>query len=454
MGKRGSLIVILALVLLSVSIAGCGSSDNGSGTPSSGPGTSSGDAAAKAAPKETIDFEILHYMPEEGRRDAVVAWCDSVKKLYEEKTGNTVNFETNSLTSAQYVTTLKTRISAGDPPDIFWGRTNQYPELIEAGNIMDLSDWDFVKKLDEANVKAASLNDRVYTIPFDKLMACVFYNKDIFAANNLQLPTTQKEFLDIIKYFSDKGQYPFVRGYNTVFARAAELNTRTRPMFSQQDPSFFPEVQEGKRVPSSSPIWTNAWYSWGEVLNFPREDDMGRDEAKQNQLFASGQYPMMVDGTWVIPELRKYNPDLNIGLFPMPFTDDPKDSQIYESNDGQFMVSATLAGTSSEEIAKMYADYMTSDEGIAQWVTIAKTPPALKANVSGTLDPLFAEIDELRANGKVVNINNLPQFTGEMRTRYDELIGEFAAMKDHSRESVKAFVEKVDKELQKVAAKG
>ncbi len=447
------LILILALVILTFSAAGCGSSDNGSGAPASGSAASSGSAVEKDAPKETIEFEILHYMPEEGRRDAVVAWCDSVKKQYEEKTGNTVNFETNSLTSAQYVTTLKTRISAGDPPHIFWGRTNQYPELIEAGHIMDLSGWDFVKKLDESNIKAASLNSKVYTIPFDKLMACVFYNKDIFAENNLQPPTTQKEFLDIIKYFTDKGQYPFVRGYNTIFARAAELNTRTRPMFCQQDPSFFPEVQEGKRVPSSSPIWTNAWYSWGEVLSFPREDDMGKDEAKQNQLFASGQYPMMVDGTWVIPELRKYNPDLNIGLFPMPCTDDPKDSQIYESNDGQFMVSATLAGTSREEIAKMYADYMTSDEGISQWLSIAKTPPALKANTSGSLDPLFADIDALRAEGKVVNINDLKQFTGEMRTRYDELIGEFAAMKDHSKEAIAAFIKKIDDDFLKLATK-
>ena len=137
-----------------------------------------------AVAEETIDFEIMHLMSETTKNAAVDAICAEVNKQFDGR----VNFINTHLTQAQYNTTIKTRLAAGDPPQMIWGRPATYPEMIENGHALDVSDWDFVSKMGDLALQAASdENGKVYSVCFDRLAFMTFYNKDIFAAEGVNI---------------------------------------------------------------------------------------------------------------------------------------------------------------------------------------------------------------------------------------------------------------------------
>src|SRR5690606_4169651 len=47
-----------------------------------------------------------------------------------------------------------------------------------------------------------------------------------------------------------------------------------------------------------------------------------------NVAFANGQAAMYLQGPWALGEIAKTNPDLDVGAFPLPMTDDPADRKV------------------------------------------------------------------------------------------------------------------------------
>ena len=84
-----------------------------------------------------------------------------------------------------------------DPPN--------WQTLIEAGYLMDLSDQPFIKNYDESAIKdAGTYNGKVYEINLGRVSySGIYYNKDLFAANNVQVPTTWSELVAACKTFAD-----------------------------------------------------------------------------------------------------------------------------------------------------------------------------------------------------------------------------------------------------------
>lgn len=451
--KKKVIALFLSLLLVTTFVGCQVTTSSSSSTPASTGGNSSSagssESAAPVADGEKIDFELMHLMQESTKKAGVDAWCESVNEQF----GGRVNFMNTSLTQSQYNTTIKTRLAAGDPPQMIWGRPATYPEFIEAGHVLDLSDWDFVKSMSEDNKKVASDPEtgKVYSINFDKLCFMIFYNKDIFEKENLTPPETLDDLVAICKHFADQGKYAFVRGYQSPNETPlVEFNARIRWQLMTEDPTFFTDVMAGTRIPSSSPHWVNGWYSWAETLKFPREDDMGRDVDKMYQLFATGEYPMYGSGTWSIGEVKKYNPDIRIGALPF-FSGE--ENKVCEQIDGSMMVSAKVAGTPAEDVARALTDHIVSKEGVRQWVENARTLPATDDPVAGELETVFADIAQFHEKDQVVNTGYIKDFTGEFWTRWAELCTEFAAMNDYSDESIQNFIAKADEEFKALAAK-
>ncbi|WP_195283712.1 ABC transporter substrate-binding protein [Harryflintia acetispora] len=454
MNKRAISLLIAAAICGITVLSGCQvttSSESSSEAPAPGsaPAQSEESVASEAPAGDKIEFELMHLMQESTKRAGVDAWCASVN----EELGGTVDFINTSLTQSQYNTTIKTRLAAGNPPQMIWGRPGTYPEIIAAGHALDLSDWDFVAKMSEENKKAACDPEtgKVYSVNFDKLYFMIFYNKDIFEKEGLAPPTSQEELIAVCQHFADKGQYAFARGYqppNEV--PLTEFNARIRWQLMSEDPTFFLDVMAGERVPSSSEHWVSGWYSWADVLRFPREDDMGRDVDKMYQLFASGEYPMYTSGTWSIGEVKKYNPDINMGALPIFSREGNK---VCEQIDGSMMVSSKVAGTPAEDVARKLTDHIVSPEGVREWIENAQTVPATDDPVAATMEPVFADIATYRENDQLVNTGYISDFTGEFWTRWAELTTEFAALDDYSDASVEAFIQKVDGEFAALAQK-
>lgn len=49
------------------------------------------------------------------------------------------------------------------------------------------------------------------------------------------------------------------------------------------------------------------------------------DVSGQYATFAKGDAAMMLQGNWSILQIRELNPDIRMGMFPLPISDDPEE---------------------------------------------------------------------------------------------------------------------------------
>ena len=113
-------------------------------------------------------------------------------------------------------TVTQTRLAAGDLDviDMFGFANSAQPymmnvtppnwqALIEAGLLMDLTDQEFLANYDPAAIADSGTYDgKVYAVNLGRVIySGVYYNKDLFAANNVAVPTTWGELVAACETF-------------------------------------------------------------------------------------------------------------------------------------------------------------------------------------------------------------------------------------------------------------
>ena len=115
----------------------------------------------------------------------------------------------------EYNATLRTQLESGTGPDLMYARSYATGiELLNAGYIADCSDIPGVKE----NFTASNLapwqapDGRMFAVPFAAVSHAVYYNKDIFAKEDLQVPQTLDEFIAVCEALKSKGYTPLANG--------------------------------------------------------------------------------------------------------------------------------------------------------------------------------------------------------------------------------------------------
>ncbi|MCD6105348.1 MAG: ABC transporter substrate-binding protein [Thermosipho sp. (in: Bacteria)] len=124
-----------------------------------------------------------------------------------------------------YLETLKTRISAGTAPDIFYVDVYFFEELAGKNILLPL---DLFIKKDNFNlnayfeplVNAFKYNERVYGIAKDFSTLAFFFNKEIFDKYGVPYPTSEDTWFDLL----DKALQLKRKGFETPLVLAADFN--------------------------------------------------------------------------------------------------------------------------------------------------------------------------------------------------------------------------------------
>ncbi|MBO8161791.1 MAG: extracellular solute-binding protein, partial [Thermosipho sp. (in: Bacteria)] len=124
-----------------------------------------------------------------------------------------------------YLETLKTRISAGTAPDIFYVDVYFFEELAGKNVLLPLDL--FIKKDNfdlnayfEPLVNAFKYNGRVYGIAKDFSTLALFFNKEIFDKYGVPYPTSEDTWFDLL----DKALQLKRKGFETPLVLAADFN--------------------------------------------------------------------------------------------------------------------------------------------------------------------------------------------------------------------------------------
>ncbi len=392
-------------------------------------------SSAPGAEKTTIS--VLSYMGEGSKRTAFKALADAYTAQHPE-----VEFSIQDLDMGSFMNMLQTRISGGEAPDLIMGTAIGNRHLIEAGQLLDLTEEDFIRAMDPKDLASGTVEEKVYSLPVDWCIMGTFYNKDLFAQYGLSVPKTYTEFMDIIHTFEAAGIVPFTRPYKDANNVTCDFCTQWYPLLEcTKNYSYFMDIQSGEKKFSDFPESRQAFDQFKERLDCASDDDIGTDASVSLQLFASGKYPMHINGSWAVGDIIANNPDGNFGVFATPISDDERENLLYQATDDSWMVSSQ---TKHKEEVLDFMRFMTSQEGVDLWAQQAVALTYIPASSDGMLPPVMQDIVAIAKADRTMNADKFLYFTGEAYDKFNMDCQLFAAMDDRD---VDKILEQLDNDL-------
>jgi raffinose/stachyose/melibiose transport system substrate-binding protein len=323
---KGVLMIGLVLVIM----AAC--SGNTSEPNNSTKNAATGDAKVdvkKEDAKKDVTLSIM--FQKNDTNNYFYDWMQDNIKLFTEQNPH-ITFDVTANTCCDnYLTVVTTEMAANNLPDIFQGWTlGRMQPFAEAGRLYDLSedlaeDTDWSSKLSELNLRATTWDGGVYGIPLEQAVEVIFYNKEVFANHNLEVPDTYDDFLHIVDTLRDNNIVPMTVPNNQPWVG-------TIPYMMIYDRIAGIEGYE-KNVMSKEGSWTEPEFI--EAANILQEliergafeENVNSISMKESEIkLTEGSAGMYAQGTWSMPNLIRDMGD-NVGVFNFPDIDGGKGSK-------------------------------------------------------------------------------------------------------------------------------
>ncbi|SHK34758.1 raffinose/stachyose/melibiose transport system substrate-binding protein [Anaerocolumna jejuensis DSM 15929] len=445
--KKKLVTLVLSLCMVIGMFGGCSKSepaDSGTGNAAkteNGSSDAKNDSGTKGGEKE-ITVTIFHHIGEQTGRDNL----DKMLALLEERNPG-IKFEAQGIDYSQYDTILKTKLAGGDAPDIIMGRPKMYANLIDAGYIESLSGQPFLDQVSQESLASMTIDGNVYGVPTNMSGMGIFYNKEVFKKNGVEIPKTHEELLAASKKFQDAGIYPFAHGYKDSWPAQCEIQSDLYGYCLEKNPKMFEEIQSGEKQFADYPEFREVVQRTADRLGFESGDDFGTDSAQAREMLINGKAAMLVSGNWEIGEFINLGADDKVGFFATPNSDD-SNPVLGLASDGSYML---CAQSEHKEAALKFIEFLATPEGAAMWNTGGKDIPCSLEVDSSTLSPIVQEIVDIEKNGKVYNYEAQGIFTGQFDSTFRKWQEEFAADTDRD---VDKYIKKLDDEIKAIQVSG
>ncbi|UFJ42631.1 extracellular solute-binding protein [Brevibacillus humidisoli] len=322
---------IMLCIVLMFAMSACSSSNtNGQATPE--PKTET-DKNEPSGEKKVI--KMLHW-----KQDNINKVIESINKQFEEKYPEYKVEYTTTAPDEEYKQAMRSRITAGDL-DIFpdlsgmrlspkdWtpgAKVPDWQQWIDAGLIADLSNEAFVKNWNANDIaQAGTYKGKVYAIPAGKVaMSGLFYNKEIFAKYNLQVPKTWTEFVNVSETLKKNGVIPIAMAGKDIWPLKLPVFSLQAQILAGGDQSKWIEGVWKGTAKFNDPDAVEVLEKMKTIQdNYTIDGFMGISYNTLPSYFASGKVAMMPNGVWEAPTVAAANPNLKFGYFPLPGTEDP-----------------------------------------------------------------------------------------------------------------------------------
>lgn len=270
----------------------------------------------------------------------MVDFMNEFNAKFQEKYPN-ITVDMAVVNNSELATTTQTRLSAGDIDVIdTFGFSNgaqpymkdvtppNWQALIDAGLLMDLTGQPFLANYAESAIKdAGTYNDKVYAINLGRVVySGVFYNKDLFTANNVAVPTTWSELVAACETFKaadiscmtagGKDGWPiFVGAYGLLGAEFPDQAAYVEGLWTGTI-----KYNDEKNLD----MWTKMQIYARDMME---EGASGIANDAAPGRFASGVVAMLPGGIWMAPAIDAAEPEFQWGYIPFPGSDNAEDNQ-------------------------------------------------------------------------------------------------------------------------------
>jgi raffinose/stachyose/melibiose transport system substrate-binding protein len=405
--KRGTALFLAMILAIGLCFTGCNKSDKTKG-------------------KVVID--MVQYKPE-----AVDAFEQMQKDFNATHDDIVLNIESPN----DAMTILKTRFIREDNPDIIGiGGDINYSNFLDAEMLMDISDFEGLKEIKENYLDTNKSLEYVpqkgtYAVPYMANASGVLFNRDMFKEHGWKVPTTWDEFIDLCETIQDDGVLPLYFGYKDSWTCLAPWNAIAVNLC---EPDLTYEVNSGNT--KFSDHYAEVAEKQKTLLKYAQKNTVVQGYNDACTAFARGESAMFVIGSYAISQIRSVNPDMNIGSFVFPGSNDADKNVLNSGNDLMFSV---MKDCKNKEAAYEVLSYMLEDENVKKYLDAQTAVPCKKGSFA-----VADELEEMRMyieTGKVADYQD-HHYPSEMAV--DAMIQTY--LLDDSKNATDKFMKKFDKE--------
>lgn len=417
--KKLTVIALSAAVFL-FGFTGCtgGSLTSSSQVSSTSPSNSS--SGGNAASSDTKQKTVYLYQNKLEIDSTLKQAAKDYHKLHPDVT---VQVETMS---DNYATTLKTKFSGGQAPDIFVVAGNR-DMMLWLDHLADLSGQPWVNDMIDFTKPPITNNGKIYGMPLGIEGYGYQYRTDLFQkAGITSVPLTLTAFKQDLQTLKAHSIKPATEAYMDWYLAGNFLFNVG--IARQPDPEAF---IKGLNDGTATIVGNQVFKALVNLIKaeLPYDDSpMSTSFNSQVSKFGSGQIAITIGGNWNQPSLDAVQANMPASLMPIPINDDAV------ANDKLFVAVINYWGGNKDSASKQEAeDFLnwlaTSSEGQSYLSTKFKAIPAFKSIKSDeSLGALDASLAEYIKKGKVYSLLN-SEFPDGGAQAFGTSIQKFAAGK-------------------------
>ena len=384
------------MLILSVLLGAC--------APQANPAVEAPSAAQPAAAENVTLRVLVHQNP------PMVAFIEEFNEKFQDKYPN-ITVDLSVVNANDLSTVTQTRLTANDVDVVdMFGFANaaqpymkkvdppNWQTLIDAGYLLDITDQPFVKNYDDAAIKdAGTYNGKVYAINLGRVSySGIYYNKDMFAANNVKVPTTWSELVAACETFK-AAEIPCMTAGGKdgwpIFVGAYGLLGSIYPDQAALVEGLWTETIKWNDAKSLE-MW-NKMQVYAQDMMEEGASGIAGDAAPGR--FASGAVAMFPGGTWYASAIEAAQPSFQWGYIPFPGSDNAEDNKYLFGKYDQGWVIA--ANTPNKDAA---IQYLTEFSDPANYQAFANAVGFIPTQSTAKLDTqIGTEVAPYLSNFKV-----------------------------------------------------
>jgi len=291
--------------------------------------------------------------------------------------------------------------------------TNQFPDVmvmqnpadfVPSGALLPFEDGELDYLVDP---EVGKIGGKQYVANYKKQIIGVFYNKDMFAANGLEVPDTWDKLVAASDKLLEAGIQPFSLGLKDGWPQGQLANMFAGTDLLAKD-LHWGAKRNANEVKFNNPDLVKAMQKYQLICTKYSGDNItGITYTQMLEQFFNGKAAMLPIGSWVNAEVAKGLQDFEVGWFPIPGDENANVVSVFV-NEGL----SIGAETKYPEICKDFIHFFFTDKELyGEFLKSEQLFSTTKETVEYEMIPLRKEMEEIIA--PMLAVEGFESMTGD-----------------------------------------
>lgn len=339
---KKAIVVLLSAVLATGMLSGCGG----------GASREKNDTGEKGTDK-AVEINYFTYRSQADRHPEKL-----IAEFEKQNPGIKVNYQIVKNLD-EYLKAQQVRMLSGTDIDVTTVRPESIADYIDAGYLMDITGNAYLENYKDGMLDKITVDGKVYGIADAINLIGVYYNKDMFAENNIKVPENYEEFMTACEAFKEKGFYSMANGCKDGWPIGFDIYTYMHDLIVK-DPQIFEKANAGE-ISYTDPVFMEAFKKIDDFYNaeYLSPDSMSFTGDDAVALFVSEKIPMLCQGEWQATVFDDAELDFELGVFPIPV--ESTDEIVIPVSVGSY--NAGVSSTKHPDEVNKFLEFMSTKEG-------------------------------------------------------------------------------------------